>query len=56
MSRTFRRDNRRGTQRNEPYKKRVKNENLENYRGYSSDDFEEEDEFEWFDDFRDEDE
>ena len=39
MSNTYRRGNVRGTQKNEPLKKRVKNENLNNYKGYSSDDF-----------------
>ena len=43
MSNTYRRDNRRGTQKNEPLKKRIKNENIGNYRGHSSDDFAEED-------------
>lgn len=42
MARTYRRDNRRGTQKNEPYQKRVKNENLNNYKGLSSEDFDDE--------------
>jgi hypothetical protein len=43
MGKTYRKEIGRGTQKNEPYKKRVKNENLDMYKGYSSGDFEEED-------------
>lgn len=56
MGKTYRKDTGRGTQKNEPYQKKAKNENLGNYKGYSSNDFDDdEDEFEWFDEFREDD-